>query len=396
MAVDNEPASSANAREVVAELRQRLLDRALPIEQRIRALFSLRNLKGEAPQQALIEGMEDKSVLLAHEAAFALGQMGDVFSVPALTRVLKDLSYHPIIRHEAAEALGAIGEASSLPLLQTYLADPAPEVRETCQLAVRRLQDSLAAAEGGGKGERKGEGGAEEEKGNGEKGKGENEGEGQGEGEGKRFMSVDPAGSAPKNASTEELRKLLLQEDADMYDRYGALFALRDKAAATSNGGAGAAAAAAAGADAAAGGATAGGSSVDGGGANAAVGAIVDALETCSSALLRHEIAYVLGQLQNKTAAQALVRALEDTSCHAMVRHEAAVALGSVADPLALQLLRKFQKDPDPIVAESCDVALDLMQFELQPDAFQAYGAGHGQQIRGSPQPPAVASIINS
>ncbi|CAI5951214.1 unnamed protein product [Closterium sp. NIES-65] len=326
MAVDNEPASSADAREVVAELRQRLLDRALPIEQRIRALFSLRNLKGEAPQQALIEGMEEKSVLLAHEAAFALGQMGDVFAVPALTRVLKDSSYHPIVRHEAAEALGAVGEASSLPLLQAYLADPAPEVRETCQLAVRRLQDSLAAAEEGEKGERKGEGGAEEEKGKGEKGEGENEGEVQGEGEGKRFLSVDPAGSAPKNASTEELRKLLLQEDADMYDRYGALFALRDKAAATSNGGADSA-----GAADVAGGATGGGNSGDGGGANAAVVAIVEALETCSSALLRHEIAYVLGQLQNKTAAQALVRVLEDTSCHAMVRHEAAVALGSVA-----------------------------------------------------------------
>ncbi|CAI7878407.1 unnamed protein product [Closterium sp. NIES-54] len=66
MAVDNEPASSANAREVVAELRQRLLDRALPIEQRIRALFSLRNLKGEAPQQALIEGMEDKLIVPSH------------------------------------------------------------------------------------------------------------------------------------------------------------------------------------------------------------------------------------------------------------------------------------------------------------------------------------------
>ncbi|GJP31044.1 hypothetical protein CLOM_g8053 [Closterium sp. NIES-68] len=382
MALDNGPASSGDAREVVAELRQRLLDRALPIEQRIRALFSLRNLKGDTPQQALIEAMEDKSVLLAHEAAFALGQMGDVFSVPALTRVLEDPSYHPIVRHEAAEALGAIGEASSLPLLQTYLADPAPEVRETCELAVRRLQDTLAAAEEGREGERKGEGETEGAK-----------GEGGGEGEGKRFMSVDPAGSAPKNASTEELRKLLLQEDANMYDRYGALFALRDKAAATSNagdaaagaggggdsGGAGAAGAGGGGDSGGAGAAGAGGGGDSGGAggssgasfASEAVTAIVEALETCTSALLRHEIAYVLGQLQNKTAAQALVRALQDTSCHAMVRHEAAVALGSVADPLTLQLLREFQKDPDPIVAESCDVALDLMRFELQPDAFQ-------------------------
>lgn len=42
----------------------------------------------------------DPSNLLAHEAAFALGQMQDAEAVPHLEDVLKDLSLHPIVRHE--------------------------------------------------------------------------------------------------------------------------------------------------------------------------------------------------------------------------------------------------------------------------------------------------------
>lgn len=42
----------------------------------------------------------DSSNLLAHEAAFALGQMQDTEAIPALESVLNDLSLHPIVRHE--------------------------------------------------------------------------------------------------------------------------------------------------------------------------------------------------------------------------------------------------------------------------------------------------------
>lgn len=42
----------------------------------------------------------DSSNLLAHEAAFALGQMQDAVAIPALEAVLKDLLLHPIVRHE--------------------------------------------------------------------------------------------------------------------------------------------------------------------------------------------------------------------------------------------------------------------------------------------------------
>ncbi len=45
--------------------------------------------------------MSDASNLLAHEAAFALGQMQDVAAIPALCTVLQDTSsFHPIVRHE--------------------------------------------------------------------------------------------------------------------------------------------------------------------------------------------------------------------------------------------------------------------------------------------------------
>lgn len=43
------------------------------------------------------------------------------------------------------------------------------------------------------------------------------------------------------------------------------------------------------------------------------------------------QVAYVLGQLQNKAASAALSNILRDLNEHAMVRHEAAEALGSIA-----------------------------------------------------------------
>lgn len=47
-----------------------------------------------------------------------------------------------------------------------------------------------------------------------------------------------------------------------------------------------------------------------------------------------------------------------------MVRHEAAEALGSIADRRCLSLLEAFSKDAEPIVAESCVVALDMLEYE--------------------------------
>lgn len=79
-----------------------------------------------------------------------------------------------------------------------------------------------------------------------------------------------------------------------------------------------------------------------------------------------------------------LRRVLEDSGEHAMVRHEAAEALGSIATPPCIALLEAFVDDPDPIVAHSCIVALDMLRHQ-QSGAFEYADMGE-----------APADVVNS
>ena len=82
-----------------------------------------------------------------------------------------------------------------------------------------------------------------------------------------------------------------------------------------------------------------------------------------SSALLRHELAYVLGQMQMDEALPTLIRVLSDVDEHVMVRHEAAEALGAIGNPDALSVLEMYLDDEHIEVSESCEVALDLLNW---------------------------------
>jgi deoxyhypusine monooxygenase len=81
------------------------------------------------------------------------------------------------------------------------------------------------------------------------------------------------------------------------------------------------------------------------------------------SALLKHEVAYVMGQMQDSHAVPFLINRLEDSDEDVMVRHEAAEALGAIGDRAALGTLEKFVNDKEIVVAESCEVALDLLEW---------------------------------
>lgn len=83
-------------------------------------------------------------------------------------------------------------------------------------------------------------------------------------------------------------------------------------------------------------------------------------------------------------------RVLEDGGEHSMVRHEAAEALGSIATPPCVALLEAFCGDRDPIVAHSCQVALDMLRHE-QSGAFQYADMGDAADVGGG-APMAVAA----
>jgi deoxyhypusine monooxygenase len=86
---------------------------------------------------------------------------------------------------------------------------------------------------------------------------------------------------------------------------------------------------------------------------------------TDPSALFRHEIAFVFGQLSHPASIPSLVETLSNTKEEGMVRHEAAEALGSLGDEEGVEdILKKFLDDPEQVVRESVIVALDMAEFE--------------------------------
>jgi deoxyhypusine monooxygenase len=141
------------------------------------------------------------------------------------------------------------------------------------------------------------------------------------------FTSVDPA-PAEKMKSLEELECILLDQSGkySLFQRYKAMFALRNI------------------------------------GTNEAVTILVKGFQD-SSAVFRHEIAFVLGQMQNPFAIPELTKVLLKDGEHEMVRHEAAEALGAMADENTVKLLEKFRSHSQKIVSESCDVALDIHDY---------------------------------
>lgn len=83
------------------------------------------------------------------------------------------------------------------------------------------------------------------------------------------------------------------------------------------------------------------------------------------SALFRHEIAFVFGQLSHPASIPALTAALADTKEASMVRHEAAEALGSLGEEVGVEkTLKRFLNDPEQVVRDSVIVALDMAEFE--------------------------------
>jgi deoxyhypusine monooxygenase len=134
----------------VSSLRKTLTSENEALAARFRALFSLKHLACEEPRtsntipaiEAIAAGFASPSALLKHELAYCLGQSRHDAAVPSLQTVLSDREEDPMCRHEAAEALGALGDKGSLKLLIERRDDEKEEtvVKETCDIAVGRIQ----------------------------------------------------------------------------------------------------------------------------------------------------------------------------------------------------------------------------------------------------------------
>lgn len=276
-----------------------LNDCSKALDERFRALFTLRGIASREATDQISRCFTDSSVLLKHECAYCLGQIGDTAALSILVSVLEDLEQDPMVRHEAGEALGAIGDRSMKHILQKYSTDAVPEVSETCQIALDRIKwlddkDSGTFTDNN------------------------------------PYCSVDPA-PPMTTGDIREWQKILNDTSQSLFTRYRALFSLRNH-----------------------------------GGENAAL-ALATGLAD-SSALFKHEIAYVLGQMKEPATVPALTQTLKDLSENAMVRHECAEALGSIATDECMTTLKMFRNDKERVVSESCDVALDMLAYEKSTD----------------------------
>lgn len=305
----------------IQALRKALASESVPLARRFRALFSLKHLASQEPGpeatnaiRAIAAAFSSPSALLKHELAYCLGQTKNLEAVPFLRAVLEDRLEDAMCRHEAAEALGALGDKSSVEIMKSMRDDENEPivVRETCDIAVDRIlweySDEKATEK-----LRKSD-----------------------------FASIDPAPPAPASSEEQSVSSLqhnLLDVSSPLFERYRAMFALRDLA-----------------------------SPPDAPTAEPAIKALALGFAD-PSALFRHEIAFVFGQLSHPASIPSLLAVLENSDEASMVRHEAAEALGSLGEePGVEDMLKRFLNDPEQVVRESVIVALDMAEYERSGD----------------------------
>lgn len=272
-----------------------------PIAKRMRTVFLLKQVGDEEAIEALTLGLYSKSVLLGHECAYALGQLQDKVAVPQLVKASQDTQLDPIVRHECVEALANIDAdtPSTVELLERLCKDPCSEVSDTAIIAIEKVKRAKMELQ------QAMEQNAPQSK----------------------YYSVDPAPPLAID-SIDELKERLNDRSASLYDRYRAMFTLRNIGTAE------------------------------------AIEALASSLDGDDSPVFRHEIAYVMGQIAHPAALECLQKLLANKDEHAMVRHEAAEAIGAIAETDCEPMLRSYLETKDNIIVqESCEVALDLSEY---------------------------------
>lgn len=295
----------SNLAESISNFSNILKDESEPLKLRFRALFALRSICTDESVSAIAQAFTTSSVLLKHELAYVLGQMQNRSALPILQKILKDEKEDEIVRHEAAEAIATFGDMEYYPLLQEYSdisVSNSKAVSETCLIGAELIKN----------------GGAKKS----------------------LFGSLDPA-LAPQSTALEDLRSTYLNEDKPLYERYTAMFGLRDL------------------------------------GTEEAVEALAAGFNAKNrSDLFEHEIAFVFGQMSHPASAKHLARVLLDETRHEMVRHECAEALGTINTEEAKAVLTSLKDISNRIIRESVEIGLDIHEYHFADPALEYIAGG--------------------
>lgn len=102
---------------------------------------------------------------------------------------------------------------------------------------------------------------------------------------------------------------------------------------------------------------------------------IRDVLSNDESVLLKHECCYCLGQMNNENAINYLIEILDNKMENEIVRHEAAEALGNLYkdEQILIDKLRSNLKDQSKIVNQTCELALELIDWHRNETEIQHY-----------------------
>jgi len=262
-------------------------------------------------------------------AAFALRTQGDQQCVDIIAEALLNKSDSSLMRHELAYILGQIRNSSVILLLESVLSDNSDDVlvRHESAEALGAIGDrnSLAVLQKFATHEAKEisetceiaidlinwrlQASSNDKTGS------------------NVYSTVDPAPSFTTNDTTvTDLKRQLMMPEISLFNRYRVMFTLRNI------------------------------------NSDEAALALLDGFQD-PSALFRHEVAYVLGQMQRASTIQGLAAVLRNQSEHRMVRHEAAEALGAIGGEAVDVILRDYVIDEEPVVRESCHVALDTIDY---------------------------------
>lgn len=118
-----------------------ILDHKARKEDRIQAAFHLENNADDATVAVLGKALlSDPSPIVRHECAFSLGETGHPDkAAPYLIKAIQTDSSIFVV-HEALLALATLGDTKHIPFIKQYLQDPRPEIAESVEIALERLQ----------------------------------------------------------------------------------------------------------------------------------------------------------------------------------------------------------------------------------------------------------------